>query len=74
MGIPNARSYSPVEAFTRPNTNVSVIGGLIENGSVVQRFLPGINNQGVQSLPRIGAAITGALAGAATEAVIPSKP
>jgi hypothetical protein len=43
--------------------NVSVIQGLLDNGSVTQSFLPGINDLGVNSLSLSGAATVGGLAG-----------
>jgi uncharacterized protein RhaS with RHS repeats len=52
-----------VVVFTRPSTNVSAIQGLLDNGSVTQRFLPGINDLGVYSLSLSGAATVGGLAG-----------
>jgi RHS repeat-associated protein len=52
-----------VAIFTRPSTNVSAIQSLLDNGSVIQRFLPGINDLGVNSLTRSGAATVGGLAG-----------
>jgi RHS repeat-associated protein len=51
-----------VEVFTRPGTSVSRIQSLLDNGSVVQKMLPGINSQGV--FESTGFAITaGAAAG-----------
>ena len=51
---------NPVEVFTRPGTDVPRIQGLLDNGAVVQKFLPGINDAGVLSLTRGEAALTGA--------------
>ena len=59
----------PVTVFTRPSTNVSAIQGLLDNGSVTQSFLPGINDLGVYSLTRSGAATVGGLAGAGGNAL-----
>jgi hypothetical protein len=55
----------PVQLFTRPNTNVSAIQNLLEEGAVVQRLLPGVNNLGVLSLTQGEAATVGGIAGAA---------
>ncbi|MEA1677474.1 RHS repeat-associated core domain-containing protein [Nitrospirillum sp. BR 11163] len=65
----NIEGLDPVQVFTRPNTDVSAIQDLLENGSVVQRFLPGVTDQGVYALTPGQAAITGGLIGSASNAI-----
>jgi hypothetical protein len=62
----------PVEVFTRRNSDVSAIRNLIDEGLVVQRFLPGVNNSGVWALTTQEAVRVGAGVGAAKSVFSPA--
>jgi RHS repeat-associated protein len=55
------KSIGPVPVYTRPATDVSRIQGLISEGTVVQRILPGVTNRGVVDITRGQSALTGAV-------------
>jgi len=57
------------QLYTRGSTDVSRVQGLIDNGSVVQKFLPGVADDGFRLLSPLESGLAGAGFGQATQSL-----